>query len=146
MMLFAFTVAAIGLVALTFLFERPAFAVTLVAVVSLSLAPAFQDAAGTPADPDGRLHAEQWRPISIAALADSRFLVSVLYRAGDIRTYRLAFNSPEAKDRFLKAQGDLKKGKVLWGRAAHGRAGQISDDDMGFEMSEAPLEPKGPSP
>ena len=147
MLVFAFVCVCVGLIALAFLFARPAGAVVLAAVTCFALAGVFQDAAGLPADPDGRLAAEEWRVLSIAPLADDNFIVSVMYQAGDVRTYRLLLTSEEAKDAFLKAGQSLKRGLRLNGKARRGRGGQLSDSDMGFSFSEAPeLTKKGTQP
>lgn len=144
---FIVTVVAFGAVALTFIFGRSAIAVTLVAIACFGLAPVFQAADGKPADPDGRLAGEEFRLLAVAPLAQDRFLVSVLYGEDDIRTYRIELKSNEAKERFLKAAGAMKKGRVMMGRAKRGRAGLIAADDMDFSFTEAPeAAPKGPSP
>ena len=143
MWVYVIVTCAFGLVALAFLFRAPAFAVTLTAVCLFALAPIFQEEAGHPADADARLSIDPWRALAISPLADSSFLVSVLYQTGEIRTYRLALTSQEAKDRFLKAASALKKGRVLIGRAKRGRAGLMNDDAMDFDFTDAPeTEPK----
>lgn len=136
---------AFGIVALVFLWNRPHWAVTLMAVGLFGLAPVFQADAGKPAMADARLASEQWRLLSVAPLSDGVFLVSVRYQVGDVRTYSLHLETPEQRDAFLKAAQALKKGHVLNGRAARGRAG-LESDDLGFSFSEAPdSNPKPPS-
>src|SRR5262245_41948215 len=116
-LLYAVVAAAIVLVSLAFILTGPRTGVALSAVVIGSLFAAFQQAAGVPAAPDGRLAAEEWRVLAVSPLDGDRFLVSVRYNAGDIRTYRLHIANQEERDEFLKAQQSLKKGKLLVGRA-----------------------------
>lgn len=131
----AFTVIA---VALAFLMLGPRLAVSMAIVLVAVLVLFFQHFAGTPAMPDGRLAAEPWRVLAVAPLAENRFLVSVRYAAGDIRTYELKITDPRERDEFLKAGQSLKKGRALVGRAARSRAGLINDSDMGFSFGEVP--------
>jgi hypothetical protein len=103
--------------------------------------------AGIPALPDERLAADEWRVLAVAPLDNDQFLVSVRYRAGDIRTYRLTITDPRQRDEFLRAIQAQKKGRALNGKAARGRAGQIGDDAMGFSFRNVPdLQPKETSP
>ncbi len=143
MTLYLVTAVCFGAVAITFVIVGPRAGVVVMAAVLAALVPGFGHEAGAPTEAGERLAQEQWRVLSIAPLADDRFLVSVLYQAGDVRTYRLTLSSPEARDRFLKAGQDLKHGKVMNGKAKHGRAGLMNDDSMGIEFGEAPeAEPK----
>lgn len=103
--------------------------------------------AGAPTKADGRMASEPWRLLSIAPLGDDRFLISAGYISGDIRTYLLNLRDPRQRDIILKAMGDLKMGKRVMGRAQHGRAGLMADDQMDFSFTDAPdLQPKDPSP
>jgi hypothetical protein len=137
-LLYILVAAAIVLVSVTFILTGPRSGVSISAVAIAGLFLAFQQAAGLPAAPDGRLSGEQWRVLAVSALDSDRFLVSVRYAAGDIRTYQLHISKPGERDEFLKAQQSLKKGKLLVGRAIRSRAGLTDDDDMGFQFADAP--------
>jgi len=143
-LLYVLVAATIGIVSLSFILSGPRAGVTIGAVAVAGLFIAFQRDAGIPAAPDGRLSGEPWRVLAVAPLDGDRFLVSVRYDAGDIRTYRLHISEPGERDEFLKAQQGLKKGKALVGRAQHSRAGLADDGDMGFHFTDAPeTDPKG---
>jgi hypothetical protein len=142
-LLYVLVAAAIAIVALSFILSSPRAGVTIGAVAVAGLFIAFQRDAGLPAAPDGRLSGEPWRVLAVSPLDGDRFLVSVRYDAGDIRTYRLHIADSGQRDAFLKAQQGLKKGKAMVGRAQHSRAGLADDGDMGFSFSDAPeAEPK----
>jgi hypothetical protein len=136
--LFALVAAAFGVVALAFLFRKPHWAVTVMAVALLAMAPIFQGSAGTPANADGRLAREQWRLLSVAPLPDNVFIVSVVYPPNDVRTYRLSLANQGDRDAFLKAAQGLKRGRFLIGKAKRGRAGLIDDAEMNFSFADAP--------
>jgi hypothetical protein len=138
-LLYAVVAVAIALVSVAFILtgKRTATAFGVVVIAALFLA--FQQAAGLPAAPDGRLSDEQWRVLAVAPLDNDRFLVSVGYDAGDIRTYRLHIAGQQQRDQFLKAQQALKKGKLIVGHANRSRAGLADDEDMGFQFADAPL-------
>jgi hypothetical protein len=120
-------------------------AIIIWALCALTAGLIMQHAAGTPAMPDGRLAAEQWRLLAVAPVADSRFILTVRYSEGDIRSYDLNITDPGQRDEFLKAQQALKKGHAMRGQAKHGRAGLLHDDDMGFSFGDVPDQaPKGP--
>jgi hypothetical protein len=137
-LLYLLVAAAIAIVSLAFLFTGPRTGVALGAIVIAGLFVAFQQAAGTPAAPDGRLSGEPWRVLAVSALDGDRFLVSVRYNADDIRTYRLHISNPAERDEFLKAEQALKKGKLMVGRAERSRAGLADDGDMHFQFADAP--------
>jgi hypothetical protein len=137
-LLYLLVAAAIAIVSLAFILTGPRAGVTLGAVVIAGLFVAFQQAAGLPAAPDGRLSGEPWRVLAVSPLDGDRFLVSVRYDAGDVRTYRLHIAEPGERDEFLKAEQALKKGKTMVGRAQHSRAGLADDSGMGFQFSDAP--------
>jgi hypothetical protein len=102
---------------------------------------------GQPTLADQRLADEQWRAVAIAPLEEDRFLVSVRYSKGDIRTYMLTVTDPAQKDALLKAAGAMKKGRSLNGKARFGRAGLQNDSDMQFDFRDAPeANPKETSP
>jgi len=134
-LLYILVAAAIAIVSLAFILTGPRTGVALGAVVIAGLFVAFQQAAGTP---DGRLSGEPWRVLAVSALDGDRFLVSVRYNAGDIRTYRLHITEPAERDEFLKAEQALKKGKLMVGRAERPRAGLADDGDMHFQFADAP--------
>jgi hypothetical protein len=143
-LLYVLVAAAIAIVSISFILSGPRAGVTIGAVAVAGLFIAFQREAGLPAAPDGRLSGEPWRVLAVSPLEGDRFLVSVRYDAGDVRTYRLHISEPSERDEFLKAQQGLKKGKALAGRAQHSRAGLADDSDMGFSFSDAPeTDPKG---
>ncbi len=129
---------ACGLIALIFLAGRPSIAVTFLAIALLGLAPLFQASDGIPAHADGRLAAEQWRLLSVAALPGDVFVVAVRFQPDDIRAYRLVLPDGQQRDQFLQAQSSLKKGKQVVGKARRGRAGQLNDSAMQFDFTEAP--------
>src|SRR6478672_3492702 len=110
-LLYIVVAVAIALISATFILTGPRTGVAFGAAVIAGLFLAFQQAAGIPAAPDGRLSGEQWRVLAI---------------------------SPLDGDQFLRAQQGLKKGKPMVGRAARSRAGLADDDDMGFEFADAP--------
>ncbi len=140
------TAVFIGLIALLFLWGRPAFAVTMVAVATFGLAPLFQASDGIPAHADGRLAAEQWKLLAVAPLPDNVFIVILRFADDDIRTYRLVLPSGQQRDKFLEAQRGLKAGKMMMGKARKGRAGLMSDSEMDFDFVEAPQATKEGSP
>ena len=137
-LLYIVVAVAIPLISVAFILTGPRTGVALGAAVIAGLFLAFQQAAGLPAAPDGRLSGEEWRVLAVSPLEGDRFLVSVRYDAGDIRTYRLHITEQQERDEFLKAQQGLKKGKLLVGRATRSRAGLADDDDMGFQFADAP--------
>ncbi len=137
-LLYVLVAATIAIVSLAFILAGPRTGAALGALALAGLFVAFQQAAGTPAAPDGRLSGEQWRVLAVSALDGDRFLVSVRYNAGDIRTYRLHITEPAERDEFLKAEQALKKGKIMVGRAERSRAGLADDGDMRFQFSDAP--------
>src|SRR5262249_33404874 len=102
-LLYILVAVAIALVSVAFILSGPRTGATLGAVVIAALFVAFQQAAGLPAVPDGRLSGEQWRVLAVSALDGDRFLVSVRYSAGDIRTYRMHIADQQQRDEFLKA-------------------------------------------
>ena len=143
-LLYLVVAAAIAIVSLSFMFSGPRAGVTIGAVVVAGLFVAFQREAGLPASPDGRLSGEPWRVLAVSPLVGDRYLVSVRYDAGDVRTYRLHISEPGERDEFLKAEQGLKKGKALVGRAQRSRAGLADDSEMGFYFTDAPeTDPKG---
>jgi hypothetical protein len=101
---------------------------------------------GQPTLPDQRLMEEPWRLLAVTPLVQDRFLLSVRYGKGDIRTYILTLTDPSQKDALLKAAAAMKQGRVLNGRAGHGRAGLQDDNGMEFGFSEAPVTPKETQP
>ncbi len=141
----AVSVAA-GLLALIFLFGRPALAVIFLAVSLFVLAPVFQSADGIPAHADGRLASEQWRLLAVAALPGGVFVITLRFQPDDIRTYRLTLPDGQERDKFLQAQQALKKGRALTGKARRGRAGRLDDSEMGFDFVEVPQATKEGTP
>jgi hypothetical protein len=143
-LLYLFVAAALAIVSLAFIMVGPRSGSVLGALAAVGLFIGFQHAFGIPADPDGRLSGEAWRVLAVAPLDQDRFLVSVRYNAGDIRTYQLHIAEPDQRDQFLKAAKGLKKGKPMVGHALRPRAGLTDDGEMGFQFNDAPLaDPKG---
>src|SRR5437763_11674277 len=103
-LLYVLVAVAIALISIAFILTGPRCGVAVGAVAIAGLFLAFQQAAGLPAVPDGRLSGEQWRVLAVSALDGDRFLVSVRYNAGDVRTYQLHIVEPGERDEFLKAQ------------------------------------------
>ena len=132
------TCVAFGATALIFINGRAPIAVTFLAISLLALAPVFQASDGIPAHADGRLAAEPWQLLSVAALPGDVFVVTVRFQPDDIRAYRLVLPDGQQRDRFLQAQSSLKKGKQVVGKARRGRAGQLNDSAMQFDFTEAP--------
>jgi hypothetical protein len=130
--------AAIAIVSLAFILAGPRTGVAVAAAAVAGLFAAFQAAAGLPAAPDGRLSGEPWRVLAVSTLDGDRFLVSVRYDAGDVRTYRLHIAEPRERDEFLKAAESLKKGRPMAGRAQYSRAGLTDDGEMNFQFNDAP--------
>ncbi len=148
MMFFVYVLVCIGFaaVALSFLFERASFAITLMAVCLFALVPIFQASDGIPAHADGRLAAEQWRLLAIAQLPDSVFIVTLRFGSDDIKTYRLVLPDGRERDKFLQAQQSIKQGRALMGKAGRGRAGLLDDSEMQFDFTEVPQAAKEGSP
>ncbi len=141
--IFAIVAALFGITGILFIRVDHRIAVVAMALVLAGLIPLFQDAAGIPAGADQRLSTEPWRLLSVAPLAENRFLIGVRYASGALRSYDLNLADPGQRDTFLKAAGALKKGRVINGHAKHGRAGLLNDGDMDFGFSDAPeSEPK----
>lgn len=137
MWLYGLSVAAVGLVLVAALIDRR-MAIALASVILLALWTQFQGVAGTPADADNRLVAEEYRILAISQVSKDGFLLSVRYGGGDIRTYVLDLPDQEDRDKFLKAQQSMKRGVTLKGRAKHPRTG-LQDDggmDFGFDAEE----------
>ncbi len=148
MMFFVYIAVSVacGLLALIFLFGRPAIAVTFLAVSLLGLAPLFQSADGIPAHADGRLAGEPWRLLAVVVLPGDVFVVTLRFQPDDVRTYRLTLPDGQQRDQFLQAAAGLKKGKALMGRARRGRAGRLDDSEMGFDFVEVPQATKEGTP
>src|SRR5260221_14671397 len=84
-LLYILVAAAIGLISIAFILTGPRSGVAIGAVAIAGLFLAFQQAAGLPAAPDGRLSGEQWRGGAGSAPGGGCLLCFSPHNSGEVR-------------------------------------------------------------